>query len=105
MLILFDQGTPAAIREYLPEHNVVTAHERNWSTLSNGELLHVAEEAGFEVFVTTDTHLAEQQNLRNRKLAIVVLGRNRWKSILARIQDVVAAINGASPGTYTRIDI
>ena len=54
MLILFDQGTPVAIRHSLPEHVVRTAAEQGWSTLLNGELLRAAEEAGFEVFLTTD---------------------------------------------------
>ena len=105
MLILFDQGTPVAIRHYLSRHDVVTAREQKWSMPSNGELLTVAEEAGFHVFVTTDTHLSEQQNLQNRKLAIVVLSRNRWKSVLAKIQEVVAAIEAAVPGSYTKVEI
>ena len=55
MRILFDQGTPVAIRNALKEHSVRTAHEQAWSALSNGELLRVAEEAGFEVLLSTDT--------------------------------------------------
>jgi hypothetical protein len=48
----------------------------------NGELLRAAEAAGFELFLTTDTHIIDQQNLKKINLAIVVLSRNRWKSIL-----------------------
>jgi hypothetical protein len=40
-------------------------------------LLRVAEEAGFDVLLTTDKNLTYQQNLRNRKIAIVALGKNR----------------------------
>ena len=43
MRILFDQGTPVPLRNYLPEHKVATAAEMGWSTLSNGELLDAAE--------------------------------------------------------------
>jgi hypothetical protein len=49
--ILFDQGTPAPLRESLRQHDVSTAYERGWSNLKNGELLDAAEHAGFEVFV------------------------------------------------------
>jgi hypothetical protein len=42
--------------------------------LGNGELLQAAEEAAFEVLITTEKNLATQQNLRGRALAIVVLG-------------------------------
>jgi len=58
MLILFDQGTPVGIRNALAGHSIRTAHEQGWSTLLNGELLQVAEEAGFDVLLTTDKNLA-----------------------------------------------
>jgi hypothetical protein len=45
--------------------------------LENGDLLTVAEAAGFEVLVTTDKNLRYQQNLAGRKLAVVVLGKGR----------------------------
>ena len=54
MPILFDQGTPVPLREFLNPHQVETAFERGWSTLSNGELLAVGEQEGFEVFVMTE---------------------------------------------------
>jgi hypothetical protein len=37
--VLFDQGTPEPLRRALPQHEVVTAYERGWSNLNNGELL------------------------------------------------------------------
>ncbi len=76
MRILFDQGTPVAIRDRLENHSVRTANAQGWSTLTNGELLRVAERAGFEVLLTTDTSLPHQQNLEGRKLAVVILTRN-----------------------------
>lgn len=75
MHVLFDQGTPLPIAKALVGHVVKTARQLGWDTLNNGELLRVAEEAGFEVLLTTDKNLAYQQNLRGRKIAIVVLGR------------------------------
>jgi hypothetical protein len=61
--VLFDQGTPAPLRHLLLNHQVVTAYELGWSALKNGELLAAAELQGFQVLVTTDTHLKYQQNL------------------------------------------
>ena len=43
MRILFDQGTPAPLRNYLAAHDVKTAAEMGWSTLSNGEVLDKAD--------------------------------------------------------------
>ena len=86
MRILFDQGTPVAIRDALQSHTVRTAREEGWSTLSNGELLRAAEEAGFDLLLTTDTNLPHQQSLKGRKLAVVILSRNRW--VLNQAKDV-----------------
>ena len=65
--VLFDQGTPVPLREFLSGHEVSTAYELGWSTLRNGELLAMAEARGFQVFVTTDTNLRYQQNLQERR--------------------------------------
>jgi len=53
--ILFDQGTPVPLRVFLQPDTVVTAYERGWDRLRNGELLQAAEAEGFDVLVTTDT--------------------------------------------------
>ena len=105
MRILFDQGTPVAIRDALQSHTVRTAREEGWSTLSNGELLRAAEEGGFDLLLTTDTNLPHQQNLKGRKLAVVILSRNRWVLIKPRMTEIVAAIHSAMPGTYSVVEI
>jgi hypothetical protein len=46
MKILFDQGTPVPLRNFLREHEVKTAFELGWSTLKNGDLLNAAESNG-----------------------------------------------------------
>ena len=67
MRSLFDQGTPAPLRHALAGHVVETAYERGWSSLSNGALLAEAENALFDLFVTTDQQLRYQQNLAGRR--------------------------------------
>lgn len=71
----------------------------------NGELLTAAEEAGFEVLLTTDKNLRYQQNLTERKIAVVVLGKARWRLIRPLIPEVVAAVSAAKPGTCTEVEI
>ena len=78
MNILLDHGTPRGIARALHSHTVKEAKAQGWDTLSNGDLLKAAEEAGFDVLVTTDKNLRYQQNLQGRKLAIVVLSNSRW---------------------------
>lgn len=105
MLVLFDQGTPIGIREYLRDHTVRTAAEQGWSALLNGDLLHAAEEAGFDVLLTTDNNLPFQQNLKGRKLAVVVLSRNRWKLIRPMLPQIAFAVKAAEPGKFVIIEI
>jgi len=52
MFVLFDQGTPVPIRQFLTEHTVQTTAQRGWGKLKNGELLKTAVDAGFDVLVT-----------------------------------------------------
>jgi hypothetical protein len=105
MLILFDQSTPVPIRPFLKGHTVETAWQRGWDKLKNGDLLKAAEEAGFEVLVTPDKNIRYQQNLKNFTVAIVVLGNPQWPVLRHHVDRVVAAVNGAKPGTYCEVEI
>ena len=69
-------GLDWSLRAFMGQHEVLTAPQRGWGTLKNGELLTAAEDAGFDVLLTTDKNLRYQQNLSGRKIAIVILGRN-----------------------------
>jgi len=86
-------------------HYVSTAYELGWATLKNGELLAIAESSGFEVLVTTDTNLQYQQNLAQRKIALVVLSTTSWPRIQKSIKEIVTAINKATPNSYQSIVI
>lgn len=93
------------LRRLLTQHEVITAHERGWSQLKNGELLDSAEKEGFAVLVTTDVNLKFQQNLASRKLAIVVLTTTSWPRIQRVASAVVAAVDSAAPGTYVEVEV
>ena len=105
MRILFDQGTPAPLRDCLLSHEVSTAFELGWSRLRNGELLDAAEGEGFAVLVTTDSKLKYQQNLGSRRIAIVVLLSTSWPRIEKATTVVASAVAAATPGSYTEVEI
>jgi hypothetical protein len=105
MRVLFDQATPVPLRPFLTDHTVRTAAQQHWDTLRNGDLLTAAEEAGFEVLLTTDRNMRYQQNLTGRTIAIVVIGHPQWPIPPYRIQRVVAAVNAATAGSYTEVDL
>lgn len=86
------------IRPYLKRHAVSTAFRQGWDKLKNGELLAAAEQAGFDVFLTTDKNMRYQQNLANRRIAIVVLGAQQWPNVSALSAPRSSGLNAAKGG-------
>lgn len=105
MRVLFDQGTPVPLRQVLAGHKISTAYELEWATLKNGDLLRMAEEAGFEVLVTTDTNLRYQQDMKARRIAVVVLSTTSWPRIRVAAERVASAVDAAVAGSYVEVAI
>jgi hypothetical protein len=105
MRILFDHGTPSGIAKSLTGHEVTEAIERGWDKISNGDLLKVAEAAGFELLLTTDKGIRYQQNLTCRRIAIVVLGNSTWRLVRRHLDQVASVVNAATPGSYSQVEI
>ena len=105
MLILFDHVTPSGIARFLPGHTVTKAKDRGWDTLTNGELLAEAEHPGFDVLLTADKNMRYQQNLRGRKIAIVVLSTPQWPVVRLHLDRIAAAVNAAKPGSQTEVQL
>jgi hypothetical protein len=75
--VLLDSNVPHDLRPYLSHHRTFTAAYLGWQGLKNGELLKIAEAESFNVLVTGDFSLPYQQNLAERKLAIVSLSAHQ----------------------------
>ena len=105
MRVLFDHNTPVGIARALTGHEVTEAFQRGWEEASNGDLLTKAESAGFEVLLTADKNIRYQQNLKHRKIAIIVLGNSTWHFVRPHLRSIVAAVNAATPGSYRHVEI
>ena len=71
MRILFDACMPRQLRYYLKGHTVTTAREAGGTKFSDDKLLGSA--AGvFDVIVTVDRNMPNQQDISQRPLALVV---------------------------------
>lgn len=105
MRILFDQGTPVPLRSSLRAHDITTAYEHNWASLTNGDLLSTAEAANFEVLVTTDKNLRYQQNLTKRRIAIVVIMTTSWPRIQMALPAIIDAIDRVESGGYVEVAV
>ena len=105
MRILFDNGTPRQLRRQLFGHEIETAMGRGWDTLANGVLLDRAEEAGYEVLITTDQGMRYQQNMSNRGVAVVVLMNTAWPRISRRTEAIRNALDEIRPGELREVPI
>jgi hypothetical protein len=105
MRILFDHGTPAGIARALSGHEITEAIDRGWEKVSNGELIAAAEAEGFDLLLTTDKNIRYQQNLRARKIAIVVLRNSTWRIVRLHLDRIASVVNETAPGSYAEVDI
>jgi hypothetical protein len=105
MKILFDNGTPKPIARSLSSHQVTFARKIGWHELENGELIQRAEDAGYELLLSTDKNIRYQQNLAGRKIAIVVLGNSQWPMVKLHLDKVSAAVDSCTSGGYFEVEI
>jgi predicted nuclease of predicted toxin-antitoxin system len=70
--VLLDEDIPIRFRSHFPEGvEVETVEYRGWKGLKNGDLLSVAARE-FDVLVTMDDNLPDQQNLPTYDLAMEI---------------------------------
>lgn len=105
MRILFDKNVAVPLRRFLVGHDVRRSDRLAWGQLKNGALLNAAEEAGFDVVVTADQNIAYQQNLTERKIALVVLGAGNWPIVRNHTAEIAAAVDVATPNSYVFIEM
>ena len=104
MKVLLDENLDHALRKLLGPHEVVTVTFMGWMGVQNGALLRAAEESGFDVLLTGDRTLGYEQNLTGRRLAIVALSAIQLPILRENLAKIVAAIDGAAPGTFQAVD-
>lgn len=74
MKILLDENMPAKVKYDFGEgHQVMTVRDMGWLGKKNGELLGLAAFDGFDIFITLDKNLKNQQNLGKVDLKFIVL--------------------------------
>jgi hypothetical protein len=104
--VLLDEQLPRQLGPHLIGRDVRTVQQESWAGLKNGELLDRAELAGFSARLTGDQSLELQQNIANRRLAVVVLKSrsNAIKELLPLVPGILAALAGLSAGTVSRVE-
>ena len=72
MKLLLDENMPLDFRHYLPGHDVRTTRYMGWNGTGNGELLALAKDE-FDVLITFDKGIPDEQNLTSSDVAVIVL--------------------------------
>jgi len=99
MRILLDECLPRRLVRDLNCYSVTTVPRQGWAGRKDSELLALAE-GEFDVFVTSDSNLAFQQNLRQVSLIVVVVRavNSRYETIQPLVPNILHAIASARRG-------
>lgn len=105
MRVLVDESLPIALTREFPTHDISTVRAQRWLGLRNGVLLRAAADAGFQVLLTADRALRDQQNLPRIGIAVilVVRVRNRMSDLRPLLPRIAAALNEIRPGQLIEI--
>ncbi len=105
MKILLDHNLDRRLKKYLTEYETFTVQEQGWSDVLNGELLTIAEQNDFDVLLTADSNIKHQQNLIQRKIAILVLRafNNRLATHVEMIENIHTALTNIRSGEIIEI--
>ena len=106
MRLLIDECIDERLRLLFPGYDCQTARFANLAGLKNGRLLEAAEAAGFEVLITADQSVPDQQNMAGRRISLVILrGRtNRLHDLEAIVPAALSALCSIGPGEVVRIE-
>jgi hypothetical protein len=102
--VLLDVCTPVQVRHALLGHDVHTAVKMGWGELENGDLLHAAEQARFELLIICDKNLRHQQNLAIRRIAILELWTNHRPTLEKHWEYIRQAAETLGPGGYRSLE-
>lgn len=104
MKILIDECLPRQLKRELPQHEVQTVPEAGWSGKKNGTLLRLMS-GTFEVFITIDNNMENQQQLSQYPVGFIILNapNNKLATLLPLMTEVQTALTTLQPGQVITI--
>jgi predicted nuclease of predicted toxin-antitoxin system len=105
MKILIDECIPRKLKRNLCGHDCLTVPEAGLAGTKNGQLLLLAQERGFEVFLTIDRGFEFEQNFSGMPIAVMIVRAksNRTRDLLPHVPACLAALGSIKPGELVRI--
>jgi predicted nuclease of predicted toxin-antitoxin system len=105
MKILLDECLPLDLRHSFPNHDAHSAEWAGFKGRKNGDLLLVAEAAGYEVLVTVDHGIPRQERPADRKLSVILIRSrtNQIEDLLPLVGAILNALKAIAPGQILSI--
>ncbi len=106
MKLLLDECLPRKVKFLFSGsgHQCETVREAGFGGKENGELLSLAE-GKFDVLITVDKSLKHQQNISNRRIAILVIraASNDFDDIRPHLPEMLVGLKSIRPGQIVEV--
>ena len=105
MRLLTDECVDERLRLLFPGHECQTAHVADLAGLKNGRLLEAGEAAGFDILITVDQNIPDQQIVTGRRISLIILcgPTNRLRDLELLVPAAVSALLSIGRGEVVRI--
>ena len=99
MRVLLDECVHAGLKKALLSHSIFTVSDMGWNGITNGRLLQLIS-GQFNLFITVDTKMPHQQNLKGLPFAIffLAIADNNFSSYTPLLPLLEMNIPSALPG-------
>ncbi len=106
MKIILDECLPRRLTRDLHPYLATTVPKEGWAGLKNNTLLELVIQH-FDIFITLDSNLVHQQNLKNIDLCIITLHaeNSRHETLLPLVPQILMAISASHPGAIIHLEL
>lgn len=108
MKILLDENMPTKVKYDFGEgFEVRTVRDMGWLGKKNGELLGLAAFNGFDIFITLDKNLKNQQNLNkvNLKFVVLLAPNNKHQTLQPYIDKIKTLFNNIEIPKFLEVSL
>ena len=104
MRILLDENLDWRLGRDLPGHQVESVPLIGWAGMKNGLLLDRAQQQ-FDIFITMDSNMVREQDIRELRIAIIALKApsNRLADTRPIMNKILELLPSLAPGTLTTL--
>jgi Domain of unknown function (DUF5615) len=105
MKLLLDECVPRKLKDHLPDVECQTVPEAGFAGNKNGELLSLAEQAGFQVFLTVDRGIEFEQNLQHRTIGVLVIlaPSSRLDDLVPKAPEILEVLSSIQRGQLVKV--